>query len=131
MHHYLARRTPRFLRSAAGVWLLLALLLVPVFVLMNNYTFSRQIGLYNAELLTEGKDALFAKMDRFLFDGQMGEGIDKALGGLTMRHSGMLWLLLPAALRCRCWRRCSSATAASRARRRRRRSTSSWWWSAS
>ena len=94
---YLSRRTA-MLRNAAAVALLLALLLVPVFVLMNNYTFSRQIGLYNAELLTDGKDALFAKMDRLLFDGRMADDIGKALGGLTMQHSGMLWLLLPAIL---------------------------------
>ena len=95
MHRYLDRRTAS-LRSAAAVALLLALLLIPVFILMNNYAFNRQIGLYNAELLTEGKDALFAKMDRFLFDGQMGEGVDKALSGLKTRHSGLIWMLLPA-----------------------------------
>ncbi len=97
MQHYLDRRHA-LLRSLAAVCLLLALLLVPVFILMNNYAFSRQIGLYNAELLTDGKDALFAKMDRLLFEGRMGDGIGKALGGLTMRHSGMLWLLIPAIL---------------------------------
>ena len=37
-------------------------------------------------------------MDRLLFGGKMGDGIGKALGGLTMRHSGMLWLLIPAIL---------------------------------
>ena len=95
VHHYLDRRHA-LLRNLAAVCLLLALLMVPVFILMNNYTFSRQIELYNAELLTDGKDALFAKMDRLLFEGKMGDGIGKALGGLTMQHSGMLWLLLPA-----------------------------------
>ena len=92
-HHFLEKKTAR-LRSAASVALLLALLLVPVFILMNNYTFSRRIGLYNAGLLEEGKDALFAKMDQFLFEGRMGDEIGKALGGLTMHHSGLLWMLL-------------------------------------
>ena len=92
---YLPRRSA-LLRSAAGAALLLAILLVPVFVLMNNYTFSRQIGLYNRELLTEGKELLFAKMDRFLFGGQMGEGIDKALADLKIRHSPLIWVLIPA-----------------------------------
>lgn len=96
-HHYLSRRTAA-LRRAAAVLLLVALILVPVFILMNNYTFYRKIGLYNAELLTEGKDLLFARMDRLLFEGRMGTEIDKALGGLTMSHSGMLWLLVPAIL---------------------------------
>ena len=94
-HHYLDRRTAT-LRNIAAITILIALLLVPVFVLMNNYCFSRQIGLYNAGLLEDGKEALFAKMDRLLFSGKMGGDIDKALGDLTMRHSGLLWMLVPA-----------------------------------
>ena len=93
-HHFLDRRSA-LLRSAACTALLLALLLVPVFVLMNNYAFSRQIGLYNAGLLEDGKDAMFARMDRFLFSGQLGDGIDKAMGGLDVHHSGLIWILLP------------------------------------
>ena len=92
-HRYLARGSAA-LRSASCTALLLALLLVPAFVLMNNYVFSRQIGLYNAGLLEEGRELLFSKMDRFLFGGEMGEAIDKALGGLRMEHSGMIWMLL-------------------------------------
>ncbi len=95
MHRYLDRRSAR-LRSAAAIALLAALLLIPVFILMNNYAFNRQIGLYNADRLVEGKDAFFAKMDRFLFDGQMGEGIGKALERLQTRHSGLIWMLMPA-----------------------------------
>ncbi|MDO4973744.1 MAG: carbohydrate ABC transporter permease [Eubacteriales bacterium] len=86
----------RVLRSAAGVLALIALLLVPVFVMMNNYAFGRALGLYSQELLTEGKEALYQRVDRFLFDGGAGENIDAALKGLSVRHSGMLWLLLPA-----------------------------------
>ena len=92
---FLPRRAAALRGAAAGA-LLLALLLVPVFVLMNNYVFSRRIALYNAGQLEAGKDALFAKMDRFLFAGQMGEGIDKALGGLGVQHSGLIWLLMGA-----------------------------------
>ena len=97
VHFHLDRRTAS-LRNLAAVALLLALLLVPVFILMNNVAFSRRIGLYNAGLLEEGKDALFAKMDRLLFDGRMGADIGKALSGLTMEHSGLIWMLLPAIL---------------------------------
>ena len=86
----------RFLRSAAGVLALLALLALPVFVMMNNYAFGRELGLYSNGLLTAGKDALFEKMDRFLFDGGAGESIDAALKGLSIRHSGMIWLLTAA-----------------------------------
>ena len=92
---YLDRR-PRFLRGAAGVLALLALLLLPAFVMMNNYLFGRALGLYSSDLLTEGKETLFAKMDLFLFDGGAGGNIEAALKGLSIRHSGMIWLLAAA-----------------------------------
>ena len=91
---FLPKRS-RHMRSAACVAALLAILAVPAFVMMNNYAFSRQLGLYNADLLQEGRELFYAKMDWLLFDGQMGEGIDKALSGLHFRCSGMIWILLP------------------------------------
>ena len=94
---YLSRRA-RNLRSCAITALVLALLLVPVFILMNNVIFSRQLSLYNAELITEGKDAFYAKLDQFFFDGQMGEKAGEVLGGLKISHSPMLWLLIPTLL---------------------------------
>ena len=97
LHRYLPRRAAA-LRGAAGAALLLAILLVPVFVLMNNYTFSRRIALYNSALLEEGKAELFTRMDRFLFDGQMGSGIDSALRQLSVQHSGLVWMLIPVLL---------------------------------
>ena len=88
---YLDRKSRR-LRSGAIAALVLSLLLVPVFILMNNVIFSRQLSLYNAELITEGKDALFGKLDSFFFDGRMGENIGDVLGGLKISHSPMIWL---------------------------------------
>ena len=88
---YLDRKSRR-LRSGAIAALVLSLLLVPVFILMNNDIFSRQLSLYNAELITEGKDALFGRLDRFFFDGRMGENIGDVLGGLKISHSPMIWL---------------------------------------
>ena len=95
LHRYLDRRS-RILRGAACAAALIALLLVPVLIMMNNYAFSRQLGLYNAGLMEEGKELFFSRMDRFLFDGQMGESVADALGGLNYRSSGLAWLLLPA-----------------------------------
>ena len=99
MHRYLRKSSAfekvRRLRSLAIAALVLAVLLVPVFILMNNVTFSRQLSLYNAELVTEGRDVFFAKMDRFLFAGRMGEGIADVLSGLKIQHSGMIWLMIP------------------------------------
>lgn len=90
---YLSDRSRR-LRNGAIAALVLALLLVPVLILMNNVIFSRRLSLYNAELITEGKDLFYAKLDRFFFDGQMGEKATEVLGGLKISHSPMIWLLM-------------------------------------
>ena len=90
---YLDKRTAR-LRSGAIAVLVLALLLVPVFILMNNVIFFRRLSLYSAGLITEGKDIFFARLDRFFFDGQMGENAEEALAGLKINNSPMLWLMM-------------------------------------
>ena len=93
MPRYLDKKT-RALRSAAIAAMVLALLLVPVFILMNNVIFSRRLSLYNAELITEGREAFFSMLDRFFFDGQMGESVSDVLAALKIQHSPMIWLLL-------------------------------------
>ena len=92
---YLPGRS-RFLRGASAVCSLIALLLVPVFAMMNNYAFGRELSLYGSGLLTEGKEALYRKMDLILFDGTAGDSVDAALKGLSLHPSGMYWLLLAA-----------------------------------
>ena len=89
------RRRTKQLRNTACVVLLLNVILVPVFVLMNNVTFWRKVTLYRDDLLTEGKDAFYASLDRFLFDGQMGDGMGAALKNFQARHDLLLWLLVP------------------------------------
>ena len=84
----------RLARSASAVFCLVSLLAVPVVAMMNTYTFSRRIYLYNNDLLQEGKEVLFGQIDRFLFNGTAGEGIDKALEKLDVNCSWMLWLLM-------------------------------------
>ena len=93
MHRYLGRKA-RILRSLAIAALVPALLLVPVFILMNNVIFSRRLSLYNAGLLTEGSEAFYGKLDRFFFDGQMGDKIIDVLSALKIEHSPMVWFLL-------------------------------------
>ena len=93
MPRYLERKA-RSLRNLSVATLVFAMLLVPVFILMNNVIFSRQLSLYNAELITEGKEAFYAMLDRFFFDGQMGDGVSDVLAALKIRHSPMIWLLL-------------------------------------
>jgi len=86
----------KLLRSASGYLALIALLAVPVFVMMNTYTFSRQITLFTKDILTEGKDALFTKLGSFLFDGSLKEdALNAALKGLSFKTAKTIWLLLP------------------------------------
>ena len=73
---------------------LAAMISVPVFVLMNNSLFWRKISLYAQDLLTEGKEELYAKLDGFLYGGSMGEEIGAALKHVSCEHSPLVWALL-------------------------------------
>lgn len=88
----------RLLRSASYWLALVAFLLVPVFFMTNTYTLSRRVALYSGGIATEGKEALFAKLDGFLFGGAAGENIDAALKDLSFSNLYTLWALLPCML---------------------------------
>ena len=75
-----------------------AFLLVPVFFMTNTYTLSRRVALYSGGIATEGKEALFAKLNGFLFGGAAGENIDAALKDLSFSNLYTLWALLPCML---------------------------------
>ena len=85
------------LRSAAAWFSLLAVLLIPVFVMVNTYTLSRRVGLYSSEAIVEGKEIFFAKLDSFLFEGTAGDSIDSVLKDLTVDNSLWIWVAVPAA----------------------------------
>ena len=88
----LDRKSSAF-RTAAMWFALAAAVLIPVFVMMNTYTLSRQINLYTSELLTEGRDEFYALMNRFLFDGMVSEnGIEAALKGFTFANKYTVWI---------------------------------------
>ena len=84
----------KLLRALSACCSLLALLAVPVFAMMNNYTFNRRISLYSSGTITQGKEALYAQMNRFLFGGTAGDGIDAALSKLNVTCSGLFWILM-------------------------------------
>ena len=93
-YKYLDRKS-KVLRSMAGWFALIAMLLIPVFVMMNTYNMSRRVTLYNADLLTEGKEELYSSLDAFLFDGLAGENIDTVLKNLTFKNTGTVWFAIP------------------------------------
>ena len=90
----------RILRSISCLLFAADILLVPAFLLLNNYTFWRKLGLYNAELIEEGKEGFFSRLDGFLFHGQMGDQIETAVKNLSMDHSPLVWALLLCFLIC-------------------------------
>ena len=87
-----------FFRSASVISGVLSLLSVPVFVMLNNYTFSRKLSLYRDELIEDGKEAFYTKLDSFLFNGTAGDQFESMVSKLEIHRSGLLWLLLPALL---------------------------------
>ena len=88
-------RRSTVLRTAAVWFAVIALVLVPVFVMMNTVIFSRKLTLYTSGILTEGADAYYRKMDAFLFNGAAGDDPAAALKGLTFRSTAAVWLVLP------------------------------------
>ena len=86
------------LRSGGALCALAAAAAVPVFILQNNHLFWRKVSLYNQDLLADGREAFAEAMDRYLFGGVMGDGMDAALKNLDVTHSPLLWMLIPCLL---------------------------------
>lgn len=86
---------PAVLRTAAIWFAMIALVLVPVFIMMNTVFFSRKLTLYNSGILTEGADEYYRKMDAFLFNGASGDDPSAAFKGLAFHSTAAIWLVLP------------------------------------
>ena len=84
----------RAMRTVSVVSALIAMLLIPVFVMMNTAGLGHRLDLYNSDIITEGKDVLFAKLDRFLFDGLSGDNIGNVLKSLSFETSGIIWVAM-------------------------------------
>ena len=84
----------KILRSAAGLFALIALLLVPVFVMSNTVIFSRKLSLYSAGTVTEGAEAFYRKVGDYLFGNAAGADPSGALKGLTFRNTPAFWLTM-------------------------------------
>ena len=85
---------PSLLRSAAVIFALGAMLLVPAFVMSNTVTFSRKLTLYAGGLLTEGADDYYQKVGAFLLGEAAGNDPAGALKGLAFHSTPAIWLTL-------------------------------------
>lgn len=84
----------RAMRTVSVVSAFIAMLLIPVFVMMNTAGLGHRLDLYNSDIITEGKDVLFVKLDRFLFDGLSGDNIGNVLKSLSFETSGIIWVAM-------------------------------------
>lgn len=89
------KKKDKLFRSLSSICLLLAMLLIPVFVMTNTVAMSRKVTLYKSGLATEGKDELYVKLDNLLFNGAEGDNISTALSNLQFKNLGMVWFAIP------------------------------------
>ncbi len=88
-------KTAKTMYSVSCLLSLITMLLAPVFILSGNYTFSRRLTLYGEELITDGKEEFYAALDRFFFNGSLGDAAEAAFKQPGFSYSGMVWLLVP------------------------------------
>ena len=93
--HRTLRGREASLRSASIGFATVGMLLVPIFAMTNTIAMSRKITLYSNDLLTEGKDELYSRLDAFLFNGAGGEKIETMLKGLNFTTTVWFWLAIP------------------------------------
>ena len=86
------------LRMAACVLALIAVLLVPVFAMVNTYTFSRQVTLFSAGMGAENTAALMEKLGVFLYGNASSGDLAETLSGVSYSTTWALWALIPAGL---------------------------------
>ena len=87
-------RPAKLLRTGSRFLIIGDMLLTPVLIFMNNFTFWRKVRLYQSDQMEDGKENFYAVLDRFLFEGKMGDQTEAAVKNLQVEHSVLLWLLL-------------------------------------
>ena len=85
---------PKALRRMACWLSLIALLLVPVFLMRCNLEFSRYIRLATDEMPRAGTEALLTKLDHFLYGGTAGENTLKLMAGVSYRVLWPVWVTM-------------------------------------
>jgi len=93
--HYSLKEGPKRLRAASGFLAFAALLLVPVFAMVNTHTFSRQTTLFVNGMADASTEALMGKINGFLYGGSAGENLAELLKGISYQTTWSLWALLP------------------------------------
>ncbi len=84
----------RRLRGLSSLGILGAALLVPVFILLNNYTFWRRLSLYASGQLTEGAQGYYTALTRFLLGDTVAPDALQGVKDIGATHSPLCWALL-------------------------------------
>lgn len=95
VQHYSLAGKVKALRTAAFVLAFIALVLVPVFALVNTHSFSRQVSLFADGMGTEGTAALMPKLGAFLYGSAESENLADLLKGVSYHTTWALWTLIP------------------------------------
>ena len=95
VQHYSLGGSAKTLHTIACWLVFVAVLLVPVFAMVNTYSFSRQVTLFADGMGNETTAALMDKIGAFLYGGAAGEDLAELLKGVAYNTTWSLWALLP------------------------------------
>ena len=93
-HYSLGGRSAK-LRLAACVLVFAALVLVPVFVMVNTYSFSRQVTLFADGMGGDATAALVEKVGAFLYGSVETQELAELLKGVNYHATWSFWALIP------------------------------------
>jgi len=95
VQHYSLSGVSRKLRIAACWLAFIAVVLVPVFVMANTYSFSRQVTLFADGMGNDATAALMDKLGAFLYGSAAGEDLGDLLKGVAYNATWAVWALMP------------------------------------
>ena len=95
VQHFSLSGKAKTLRVAACWLALIALLLIPVFAMLNTLAFSRQVTLFADGMGDENTAALMAKLGAFLYGNPAADDLAGLLKGVSYTTTWALWALIP------------------------------------
>ena len=93
--HYAIKGASGRVRVIACALAFIAMLLVPVFAMVNTRTFSREVTLFLSNMGDEAAPALMQKIGEFLYGGVEADQLPELLKGVTYHTTWALWALIP------------------------------------
>ena len=95
VQHYSLKGNAKKLRVAAAWLAFIALALVPVFVMVNTNSFSREVTLFVDGMGDDATASLMGKLGAFLYGSADSENLGDLLKGVAYHATWSLWALMP------------------------------------